>query len=246
MPIATINWSVSEYEEPDVFLDANLRIIRVSDGHVYVDATSGAGSVQITAGTEIYIYGYSFTNTPPTYWGPTYNRATLRASVAGVTSGTTTIVKNNGTYDVGSGNFTVSAGTTYTANVATINPYSTTGNVTQVEIYLSGGSNNSTYECYDQINEYESYTDVPYGFRAFNAFGNEVTPSETVTIPVYEDNNGYVYLYDTVSFPPTQYYTLSGRIFCDNSYTQQNFGIPSVNGIEFVYNSSTFRFERPS
>jgi hypothetical protein len=246
MPIATINWSVSEYEEPGVFLDANIRIIRVSDGHVYVDATGGAGSVQITAGTEVYIYGYSFSSSPPSYWGPTYNRATLRASVAGVTSGTEPIYKNNSDFAVSSGNFTVSAGTTYTANVATINPFSTTGNVVSVEIYLAGGSNGAAYECYGSGN-YETYDYIPYGFRAFDAQGNEVTPSETVSIPIYEQySGGEPILLSTLSFPPDTGVSLTYIVYCDYSSYQTFTGIPSVNGLTFTFNSTTFRFDRPA
>jgi hypothetical protein len=246
MPVGTINWSISEYEETGVFLDANIKIIRASDGHVYLNAFTGAGSVQIPGGTEVYVYGYILSaNTPPTYWGPTYNRATLRASVAGVTSNTETISKVNGDFAVSSGNFTVSSGTTYTANVATINPYSTTGNLTQVEIVLAGGSNGSVYPCYDS-NNYETYDSVPFTFRAYNAAGNEVTPSDAVTIPIYEDDNGNVYLYDTLYYPPTDATYLNYQTYCDGGGRTQYFGTPSVNGIEFIFNNTTFRFDRPS
>jgi hypothetical protein len=246
MPVGTINWSVSEYSETDVFLDANLRIIRVSDGHVYVNATGGAGSVQIDAGTEVYIYGYSSTSAPPTYWGPTYNRATLRASVAGVTSNTEPMYKNNSDFAVSSGNFTVSAGTTYTANVATINPFSTTGNVVQVE-YVLGGASGPSYECFANPGFYESYYYVNYTFRAFDAAGNEVTPSPAVSIPIYQQfNTNEPVLYSTATFPPDEGATLLTVIDCNNNQTTEFFGAPSVNGITFVFNNSTFRYERPS
>ena len=153
--------------------------------------------------------------------------------------------KTTGNFAVSSGNFTVSAGTTYTANVATINPFSTTGNVTQFEIVLTGGSNSTIDNCYDS-NNYQVYSTVPFTFRAYNAFGNEVTPSDAVAIPITEDYNGSVYLYTTLYYPPTDNTYLSTENYCDGGFRQQNFGIPSVNGIEFVFNSTTFRFDRPS
>ena len=110
---------------------------------------------------------------------------------------------------------------------------------------LAGGSNPSVYPCYDS-NNYETYDAVPFTFRAYNAFGNEVTPSDAVTIPIYEDYNGNTYLYDTLYYPPTDNTYLYSQGYCDGGYRQQNFGTPSVNGIEFVFNNTTFRFDRPS
>jgi hypothetical protein len=221
MPIATINWSVSEYEEPGaVFLDANIRIIRVSDGHVYVNAFGGEGSVQIPAGTEVYVYGYVLSAaSPPNYWGPTYNRATLRSSVTGVTSGTTTLFKTSGDFAVSSGNFTVSAGTTYTANVATINPYSTTGNVVSIW-YEYGGSSGPSYECFNSQNTYEAYYYNVYFYHAYDAAGNEVTPDPAVSIPIYTQfNQNTPTLYYTDTFPPTQGTTTLSITDCNGDQT---------------------------
>ena len=248
LPVGTINWSISEYSEPGVFLDANIKIIRVSDGYVYVDAFSGAGSVQIATGTQVYVYGYVLTaNAPPTFWGPTYNRATLGASVAGITSGTTTLFKTSGDFEVSSGNFTVSAGTTYTANVATINPYSTTGNVVSIEFDLYS-SNPYGGPCSGIGIEYsENYTTNCYFVRAYNTNGLEISNDTEIEVPILDQ---YGTLVETQYVAPTK----SGVVLLCLDYAQNcygnisftQFGTPKVNNIGFNYNNATFRYDRPS
>jgi hypothetical protein len=123
---ATINWSLSEFSDPSTFIDANFKIIRVSDGAVYIDQlTGGNGSFQVAADTQIQLYLYSFTNTPPSYWN-IYESATMTGRLYWnglyIIDTSRTLNPNSGTQDITSNNITVSAGGTYTLTVTSHSP----------------------------------------------------------------------------------------------------------------------------
>lgn len=77
---ARVYWSMNEYGEDGVaFIDVNMKIQTVGGGTVFLDQSiNGSGSFNITAGTAIEVYHYSFENLD--IWGP-YNSASISSSI---------------------------------------------------------------------------------------------------------------------------------------------------------------------
>jgi hypothetical protein len=122
---ATINWNLTEYMEPGVFLDANLRIQQAGGGTVFLDQFfTGTGSIQVPANTNIQLYAYSFTNDNSASIWNNYVSASLTANITQsgviISSGSGIIVRNGGTMDATAAPIiNLTPGGIYQANVQT-------------------------------------------------------------------------------------------------------------------------------
>jgi hypothetical protein len=122
---ARVHWYLSEYAEYGVaFIDANLRIETVGGGTVFLDQQFiGSGSLNISAGTTIEVYQYSFETIA--IWGP-YNSASLSSSIehfgAVASSVTTSTYKSQSFADGTSAPVTLAEGEDYYVYTKSFNP----------------------------------------------------------------------------------------------------------------------------
>jgi hypothetical protein len=125
---ATINWTMTEYSAPLVFIDANFNVKRASDGFVYqTEFSTGSGTFTVPSNVPLYLNPFSDTTQGVTTFWNTYTQATLSGTIDDgvniISTGSITLLKNNGTmaFDT-TPTVTLLAGGVYNINVSSSNP----------------------------------------------------------------------------------------------------------------------------
>ena len=125
---ATINWTMTEYTAPLVFIDANFHVKRASDGFIYhSEFGTGSGSFTLPANVPLFLNPFSDTTQGVTTFWNTYTQALLIGSISDglntITSGSITLLKNNGVMDFSSSPVvSLLAGGVYNLTVTSSNP----------------------------------------------------------------------------------------------------------------------------